>query len=62
MVSPFENPVVRYGIAFVQTLLLVVIAFAFLDGTMRWLVLGIAILDLLIVPRILKMSAEQSAD
>ncbi|WP_135852832.1 hypothetical protein [Halorussus salinus] len=61
MASPFENPALRYGIALVNVAILVGIAFVFLDGTMRWLVLGIAVLDLLVVPRVLKMSAEQNA-
>jgi len=61
MASPFENPALRYGIALTNVAILVAIAFVFLDGTMRWLVLGIAVLDLLVVPRVLKMTAEQSA-
>jgi hypothetical protein len=61
MASPFENPAVRYGIAIVQAAVIVAIAFFFLDGMIRWLALGIAALDLLVVPRVLKMSAEQNA-
>jgi hypothetical protein len=61
MASPFENPAVRYGIAFVQAAVIAVVAFVFLDGTMRWLALGIAVLDILVTPRILKMSAEENA-
>lgn len=54
MPSPFASPAVRYGISAVNAAILVVIAFVFLDGTMRWLVLGIAVLEVLITPQFLK--------
>ena len=54
-------PIIRHGMGLTSALVLAAVAFVFLDGTMRWLVLGIAVLDLLVVPRVLKMTAEQSA-
>jgi hypothetical protein len=48
------SPLVRYGIGFVSALIPAAIALAFLDGTMQLLVLGIAVLDFVVTPQILK--------
>jgi hypothetical protein len=54
MPSPFDSPVVRYGLSFLNAALIAGIAFAFLDGTVRWIALGIAVLEVVITPQILK--------
>lgn len=55
----FENPAVRYGMSLSTVVILVVLAFGFLEGTIRWLVLGIAVVELVFVPQLLKLAAEQ---
>jgi len=59
MSSPLENPLVRYGMGFSSAAILAFVAFAFLEGTMRWLVLGIALIEATVVPQILERAAEQ---
>jgi hypothetical protein len=54
MPSMFENPAIRYGISVVNAAVIAVIAFAFLDGTIRWVALGIAALEVVVTPMILK--------
>lgn len=51
---PLSNSVVRYGLTAVNAAILVGIAFAFLDETVRWIVLGMAVLEVLITPQFLK--------
>lgn len=55
----FENPAVRYGMSLSTVVILVVLAFGFLEGTIRWLVLGIAVVELVFVLQLLKLAAEQ---
>jgi len=55
--SPLENPVIRYGMGLSSAAVLAVVAFAFLDGTMRWLVLGLAVIEVVLVPQFLKRAA-----
>jgi hypothetical protein len=57
MPSPFENPAVRYGISFVNATIIAAIAVLLLDGTIRWVALGIAVLELVVTPQILKRAA-----
>ena len=59
MSSPLENPVVHYGMGFSSAAVLAFVAFVFLEGTMRWIVLGIALFEAAVVPQILKRAAEQ---
>lgn len=55
------NPLFRYGIAVMSTLAVVVIALLFVENTqLRTVMLGIATLDLLVTPQILKRVAEQA--
>ncbi|QLK26211.1 hypothetical protein HYG81_00885 [Natrinema zhouii] len=54
MSSVFDSPAIRYGMGLSSAAILTVVAFAFLDGTMRWLVLGLAVLEITVVPQILK--------
>jgi len=57
MPSILENPLVRYGLPAVNAIIIAAIAFVFLDGTMRWAALGIAALEVTVVPQILKRAA-----
>ena len=54
MSAPLETPLVHYGIGLSSAVVLAVVAFAFLDGTIRWLVLGLAVVEALVVPQFLK--------
>ncbi|ELY86007.1 hypothetical protein C485_12418 [Natrinema altunense JCM 12890] len=48
---------------FSSAVLLCVVAFVFLEeGLTRWFVLGLAVIEITIVPRILKMTAENNTD
>ncbi|AFO56016.1 MULTISPECIES: hypothetical protein [unclassified Natrinema] len=63
MSSPFENPAIRYGMGFSSAVLLGVVAFVFFEeGLTRWLVLGLAVIEITVVPRILKMTVENNTD
>ncbi|MFC7251582.1 hypothetical protein ACFQJ5_17355 [Halomicroarcula sp. GCM10025324] len=50
MSSIVDNPAIRYGISFVNAALIALIAFAFLEGTIRWVALGIAALEVIVTP------------
>jgi hypothetical protein len=54
MPSIFDNPAVRYGIALVNAAIVAIIAFTLLEGTIRWVALGIAALEVIVTPWILK--------
>ncbi|MFA1609866.1 hypothetical protein [Halobellus rubicundus] len=54
MPSPFQSPVVRYGLSISNALIIAGIAYFFLDGTIRWVALGIAVLEVIVTPQILK--------
>lgn len=53
MSASFSNPAIRYGITFINAAIISVIAFTILDGTIRWVALGIAALEVVITPQIL---------
>ena len=57
MSSPLTNPLVRYGLGVSSAAIVVVVAFTFLDGTARWAALAIAVLELVLTPRMLKAAA-----
>ena len=59
MSSPLEKPVVRYGMGLSSAAVLAFVAFTFLEGTMRWIVLAFAVAEILIVPQFLKWAGEQ---
>ncbi|NHN58800.1 MULTISPECIES: hypothetical protein [Halorussus] len=61
MSSPLEKPVVRYGMGLSSAAILTFVAFAFLEGTTRWLVLGMAVLEVAVVPQFLKWAAAQES-
>lgn len=58
MGSPYENPVVCYGIGLSSAMILAIVAFVLLEGTIRWIVMGLAVVEAVILPQLLKMSAE----
>ncbi|EMA17119.1 hypothetical protein [Haloarcula amylolytica] len=60
MPSPFENPVVRYGIPLVSAAVVAAVAFLFLEGTIRYVALGIAALEVVVTPQILKQAASNA--
>jgi hypothetical protein len=55
--SPFDNPALSYGIGLSSAAVLAYVAFTFLDGQVRWLVLGLAALEIVVVPQVLKRAA-----
>ncbi|AEH38099.1 hypothetical protein [Halopiger xanaduensis] len=56
------EPTVRWGIGLSGGLVVAVIAILFLEGTMQLAALGIAVLDMVVTPLILKQAAESDAD
>lgn len=59
--NPLRNPTVKYGITITNVLLSLGVAFLFLGGLIRWIVVGIAAIEAIVLPRILSAAAE-SAD
>ena len=59
--NPLLNPVFRYGMAATSAAIVLVVAFLFLDGTARLVAVGIAVLEVLVTPMILKRAGEQGA-
>ncbi|WP_327051327.1 hypothetical protein [Halomicrococcus gelatinilyticus] len=47
-------PIVRHGMGLTSALVLAAVAFVFLDGTVKWLVLGMAVVEAVLVPQLLK--------
>ncbi|WP_199723161.1 hypothetical protein [Halobellus sp. Atlit-38R] len=54
MPSIFDSPVARYGLSLVNAAIIAIIAFVLLEGTIRWVALGIAALEIVVTPQILK--------
>lgn len=61
MSSPLESPVIRYGIGIISASIAALVAFAFVDGTIRWVILGVAAIDLVVTPQILRLAVENNA-
>ena len=59
MATPDDNLMVWRAMSVVSAGIIAAIAFAFLDGTIRWVALGIAALELVVTPRFMKWAAEQ---
>jgi hypothetical protein len=55
------NPLFRYGVAASSALAVLVVAALFLDGTARLAAGGIAVLELLVTPMVLRRAGEQAA-
>jgi hypothetical protein len=60
MSNPLQNPAVHYGMGLTSAAILLAVAFLFLDGTMQYLVAGMAALEIVAVPQILKRAGEQA--
>ncbi|KZX49353.1 hypothetical protein [Haloarcula sp. K1] len=60
MPSPFENPALRYGIPLVSATVVAAVAFLLLEGTIRYVALGIAALEVVVAPQILKQAASNA--
>jgi len=54
MSSVLQNPLVHYGIPVMNAGIVVVVALTLLDGTMQLAALGIAAVEILVTPQILK--------
>ncbi|MEA1932361.1 hypothetical protein [Halohasta litorea] len=54
-----HNPAVRWGIGLSGGLIVIAIAFFFLSGTVQLVAYGVALLDMVVTPLILKMAAEE---
>ncbi|MFP9190515.1 hypothetical protein [Natronosalvus vescus] len=55
---PFENPLYRYAVGISGAAILVFIAVFYLEGLLRYLVLGLAVIDAVLVPKILEKTIE----
>ncbi|MWG35553.1 hypothetical protein [Halomarina oriensis] len=60
MSNPLQKPVVHYGMGLLSAAVLLFVAFQFLDGTARYVVVVMAALEVTVVPQILKRAGEQS--
>lgn len=58
MADPFTHPAIRYGLGIGSAATLTFIAFSFLDGILRWLVLGLGIIEIVVIPQVLKQVLE----
>ena len=56
--SAFQSPLVRYGIALPSAAVAVAIGFFIFDGIAQLFAFGIAAMEVLVVPQILKHAAE----
>jgi len=57
MPSILQNPVVHYGLPAINAVVIAFIAFVLLDGTVRLAALGVAAVEVLVVPQVLKRAA-----
>jgi hypothetical protein len=57
MPSILQNPVVHYGLPAINAVVIALIAFVLLDGTVRLAALGVAAVEVLVVPQVLKRAA-----
>jgi len=57
MSSILQNPVVHYGLPAINAVVIALIAFVLLDGTVRLAALGVAAVEVLVVPQVLKRAA-----
>lgn len=52
--SAFDSPLVRYGITVPSAVIAVAVGFLFFDGVARLFVFGLAAMEILVVPQMLK--------
>jgi hypothetical protein len=55
--NPLANPAIRYGFALSGALVMAFVAYSFLNGTIQLAVYGIALVDAIVTPQILKRAA-----
>lgn len=55
--NPFANPAIRYGIALSGALVMAFVAYSYLNGTIQLAVYGVALVDAVVTPQILKRAA-----
>jgi hypothetical protein len=55
--NPLANPVLRYAVGAIGAVAIAAIAYLSLDGITQLLAYGIAVLDVLVTPQILKQAA-----
>jgi hypothetical protein len=60
--NPLEDSRIRSAMGLVSATMVVVVAVFLVDGVMRWLLFGIAALDLVMTPYILGLVARQQSD
>ncbi|WP_254761595.1 hypothetical protein [Natrinema marinum] len=53
-----DNPAVRWGYGLTSGIAVAAVALLFLDGTAQLIALGIALLDVVVTPQILRLAAE----
>lgn len=56
--SPFENPMIRHAIGFSGAILLIVVGVFFFEPPITYLFVAIAVLDAVLVPKLLERSVE----
>ncbi|WP_312909844.1 hypothetical protein [Natronosalvus caseinilyticus] len=61
--NPFENPMVRYALGLSGAAIIAFVAIVYLEGLARYLALGLAILDAVLMPKFLEyaLEAEETA-
>jgi len=60
--NPLEDRRVRSALGLFSASIIAVVAVFFVDGMLRWLMLGIAAIDLLATPYILGLAIEQAEE
>jgi len=56
--NPFANPVVRYGLGASGTVVIALIGYLFVSGTLQLLFYAIAVLDFVFVTQVLKRAGD----
>lgn len=57
--NPFENPLLRYGIGISGAAVIAFVGIFYFEGWLRYLILVIAVLDAIIVPKVLEMTTRE---
>jgi len=57
--NPLENPLFRYGIGFSGAAIVAAVALLYLEGTLRTIVLVIAVLDAFVTPKLLEIAGTE---
>jgi hypothetical protein len=62
MSNPLESPLFRYGVGIAGAILVAVVGTLFVEPPIRYLVYGIAFLDVIITPWVLGKAMEQERE